>query len=236
MLDTVRSSLAGYFEGANPTPPVHLGTRYDTSGNFLLEPGNTVVCHLIEGSPSQAAIIEVRERMLAMPDADRLVFTPISSLHMTLFQGIIEYRRRLPYWPADVALDTGIDDMTRLYLERLQGFEDRGAFKIKVVEVVPTGLTVAGASEEDRRVLRAWRDALSVPFGYRHPDHDTYVFHITFAYQIRRLADERVSAWQELFDNCLTLLDRQAPVIELRPPAFCSFRDMKHFEELLVLA
>jgi hypothetical protein len=235
MPDTIGPSLAGFFEGTNPTPPTHLGTRYDTSGNFLLEPGNTVVCHLVEGSTSQAAIIEVRERMLAMPDADRLAFTPISSLHMTLFQGIIEYRRRLPYWPADVPLDTGIDDMTRLYLERLRGFEGHGLFNVKVIEVVPTGLTVAGATEQDRRILRAWRDALSVPVGYRHPDHDTYVFHITFAYQIRRLADERAAAWQDLFDDCLSFLDREAPVIELKAPAFYSFKDMKHFEELLVL-
>lgn len=235
MLDTVRPSLAGFFEGTNPTPPVHLGTRYDTSGDFLPEPGNTVVCHLVEGSASEAAILDVRERMRAMPDADRLALTPVSSLHMTLFQGIIEYRRRLPYWPSDVPLDTGIDDMTGLYLRRLQGFQGCGPFNVKVVEVVPTGLTVAGASEEDRRILKAWRDALSVPFGYRHPDHDTYVFHITFAYQVRRLADERASAWRDLFEDCLSFLDREAPVIELRPPAFCSFKDMKHFEELLVL-
>jgi Uncharacterized protein conserved in bacteria len=28
-----------------------------------------------------------------MPEAGQLAFTPLSSLHMTLFQGIIEYRR-----------------------------------------------------------------------------------------------------------------------------------------------
>ncbi|TGV62187.1 DUF1868 domain-containing protein, partial [Mesorhizobium sp. M00.F.Ca.ET.158.01.1.1] len=92
--DTVRPSLAGFFAGSNPMPPVHLGTRYDTSGNFLIEPGNTVVSHLVSGSPSEAVVLAVRDRMMAMPDADRLAFTPVSSLHMTLFQGIIEYRRR----------------------------------------------------------------------------------------------------------------------------------------------
>lgn len=57
-----------------------------------------------------------------MPDADLLAFTPVSSLHMTLFQGIIEYRRRLPYWPQDVPLDTSVEAMRRLYLERLKSF------------------------------------------------------------------------------------------------------------------
>ena len=231
----IRPSLAGFFAGSNPTVPVHLGTRYDISGNFLVEPGNTVVSHLVKGSPSEAMVLAVRERMLAMPDADRLAFTPVSSLHMTLFQGIIEYRRRLPYWPQDVPLDTGIDAMTRLYLDRLKGFEGLGPFNIKMVEIVPTGLTVAGATEDDVRIMRAWRDALAVPFGYRHPDHDTYVFHITFAYQIQRLADDRAVEWQALFDDCLSLFASEAPVIELRAPALCGFKDMKHFEELLVL-
>ncbi|TGQ45981.1 DUF1868 domain-containing protein [Mesorhizobium sp. M00.F.Ca.ET.216.01.1.1] len=235
MLHSAKSSLAGFFTGSNPSPHVHLGTRYDATGDFLIEPGNTVVCHLVGGSASEAVVLDVRERMRAMPDADRLAFTPVSSLHMTLFQGIIEYRRRFPYWPQDVPLDTSIDDMTRLYLERLNGFKGRGAFKIRVIDVVPTGLTVAGASDEDERIMRAWRDALSVPFGYRHPDHDNYAFHITFAYQIWRLDDDRAPQWQDLFDDCLSLLARQAPVIDLRPPAFCGFRDMRQFEELLVL-
>ena len=104
-----------------------------------------------------------------------------------------------------------------------------------MIEIVPTGLTVAGATDDDVRIMRAWRDALAVPLGYRHPDHDSYVFHITFAYQIQRFADDRAAAWQDLLDDSLALFEQQASVIEIRAPAFCSFRDMEHFEELLVL-
>ncbi|MFI5410580.1 DUF1868 domain-containing protein [Kaistia sp. UC242_56] len=229
------SPLACYAAGdANPLPPRHLGQRYDQAGTFLPEPGNTVVCHLVEGSPSQAAVLEVRRRMQAMPDANRLAFMPASSLHMTLFQGIIEYRRSLPYWPADVPLDTEISAMTSLYLQRLEGFAGAGPFRIRVVDVVPTGLTVVGATDDDVRRMRAWREAFAEVFGYRHPDHDDYVFHVTLAYMIDWLDPDRLPEWEALFDDCRALLAREAPVFELEPPAFCSFEDMNHFEPLRV--
>jgi len=216
-------------------PPRHLGRRYDRNGTFLNEPGNTVVCHLVEGSPSRSTILDVRHRMGAMPDAGRLAFTPIDSLHMTLFQGILEDRRDPPFWPADIARDTPIAGMTDLYLERLTGFQAPGPFQVDVVDVLPTGLTVAGATEADRRVMKAWRDRLADTFGYRHPDHDGYVFHVTLAYVIDWLPDDRLAAWQNLLDESLALL-RRSPRLELRPPAFCSFEDMKHFKELRVLS
>ncbi|RCW86419.1 DUF1868 domain-containing protein [Phyllobacterium bourgognense] len=235
MSQSIKPSVARYAANSNFDTPRHLGTRYNVQGTFLPEPGNTVICHLVDGSASERAVIEVRNRLLSMPDAGKLTFTPVSSLHMTLFQGIIEYRRALPFWPADVPLITGIDEMTRLYLDRLTQFRDFGSFKIKVIDVTPVSLTVTGATYEDETVIKKWRDALAVPFGYRHPDHDNYFFHITFAYPVDWLADERLPVWQKLLDECLLYLERTAPIIEIRPPAFCSFNDMNHFEELLVL-
>ena len=236
MTDTLdASSLARYGANAHTAPPMHLGRRYDRSGIFLSEPGNTIVCHLVEETPSKACTVEVRRRMQAMSDASRLAFTPVSSLHMTLFQGIIEHRRRLPFWPADMPLDADIDDMTRHYQDALQGFHGAGPFRVRVVDVVPTGLTVAGATEADRHTVKAWRDGLADRFGYRHPDHDDYSFHVTLAYMIDWIAEDRLPAWEAMFDECRALIAREAPILELRPPAFCSFNDMKHFEELLVL-
>ena len=91
------------------------------------------------------------------------------------------------------------------------------------------------ATAADRQAMKAWRDALAETFGYRHPDHDDYVFHVTLAYMIDWLPDERLEAWQALFDECCALLHR-APRLELRPPAFCSFEDMKHFKILRELS
>ena len=48
----ISPSLLAFGRNANHAPPRHLGTRYDTEGRFLPEPGNTVVSHVTAGSPS----------------------------------------------------------------------------------------------------------------------------------------------------------------------------------------
>lgn len=226
--------LLNYARSLHPQPPLGLGTRFDRSGVFLPEPGNTVVCHLPEDSQTQRAIIAARQKYLDMPEARQFAFTAVSSLHMTLFQGIIEYRRAPAYWPADVALDTPIDAMTEIMGERLKAFAGRDPFEVTVINARPSGLVVAGATEKDRAAMRDWRNAFADLLGYRHPDHETYVFHITFAYAIERLANEALPRWQRMLDEAAAELRAQLPVIELQPPAFCSFDDMNHFEELLV--
>ncbi|PLK72296.1 DUF1868 domain-containing protein [Rhizobium sp. TH135] len=218
----------------NPGPIPHLGIRYDTTGRFLTERGNTVVCHLVEGSESAAAILEARTRYTSMPRADKLAFTAPSSLHMTLFQGIIETRRALPYWPGDVPVETPVDDMTGIFMDRLAHFRSGQAFAVEVKHATPLGLVVDGVTDDDRAVLKDWRDRLADLLGYRHPDHETYAFHITFAYMIERFDDATLSAWIPFLEEVAADIRRRAPVIELRAPAFCAFDDMNHFEELLV--
>ena len=226
--------LLFYSTSRHPEPSVHLGRRFDLSGTFQYEPGNTVVCHVVEGSETQQALIDARAKYLAMPEAGQFTFTPISSLHMTLFQGIIEHRRGANFWPADLPSDMPIDEITEVMGERLKSFSMRDPFKVAVTHARPSGLVVDGTTEEDRRTMRAWRDAFADLLGYRHPDHETYAFHITFAYVIERLSDEALPSWQQLLDEVSSDILARVPILELQPPAFCSFDDMNHFEELQV--
>jgi hypothetical protein len=233
-MTSIDPSLLAFAQSANSAPPRHLGTRYTADGRFLQEPGNTVVSHVTVGTPSHAAILAVRDRLMAMPEAGQFAFTHASSLHMTIFQGIIEYRRSPPHWPADMAPDTPIDEMTAHFRGKLKSFAPLPPFRARITEVTPLGLTIEGDSADDRRCLRQWRDAFAGIFGYRHPDHDDYVFHITFAYIIDWLDDAVLPRWQEMLAQQLAYLREQAPVVDLDPPAFCSFEDMNHFEELVV--
>jgi len=223
------------FSAEKATAPTrHLGIRYNEAGAFLPEPGNTVVCHLVEGSATQRTLTDVRTRLMALPEAEKFAFTPASSLHMTLFQGIIEHRRLADFWPADLPFETPIDDMTALLQARLAYFSAPPPFQVRTIGLRPLGLTVEGVTEEDRRIMAAWRDAFADILVYRHPDHDDYEFHITLSYFIRGLSDAALPVWQAALSEGLAEIARTAPILELRPPAFCAFADMNHFEEILV--
>ena len=215
-------------------PIPHAGTRFDQMGRFLWEPGNTVVSHLVEGSESQKAVVDARTRYLVLPEVEKLAFTPVASLHMTIFQGVIEYRRRLPYWPADIPLETPIKDTTELFLQRLRNFKPCGPFNVHVTHATPNGLRLDGVTQEDKAMLKLWRDRFADYFGFRHPDHNSYKFHITFAYMKERFSDKAMCTWQVALDDLVEEINTRAPVIDLQPPAYCCFEDMNHFEELLI--
>lgn len=231
----ISPELQKFSRSRQPAAPRHLGTRYDRDGIFLPEPGNTVVCHLQEGSETERVLRAARQRYLAMPQARQLAFTAPESLHMTLFQGILEGRRDPIYWPDGVPLDAPIDVMTELMLERLAPYSGGEPFGVEVTRALPTGLVVSGITEADRRAMAGWRNDLAALLGYRHPDHDSYEFHITFAYVIDWLDDAILPAWQDMLDDVLAMIRLQVPVLQLRTPAFCSFTDMNWFEELLPL-
>lgn len=225
--------FARFFTSAGKeAPPRHLGTRYDRAGTFLHEPGNTFVSHVADGSATQAALVEVRDRLMAMPHADHFTFTPMSSLHKTLFQGVIEGRRTHPYWPPELPLDAGIDTTTEWMLERLDGFGPLTPFRVRADMVTPLGIVVSGLTPADEAVMRDARDALADLFGYRHPDHDDYTFHITLAYQIDWLPPEAADVYLPALAGMKAGLDRLPAGFELDVPAFCVFDDMKEFRPL----
>ena len=87
--------------GPNP----RLGSRFNAEGQFLPEHGNTVVAQVTAGSATEAALIDLRSALMALPHADHFAFTPIQSYHMTVFEGVIETRRARGYWPDDLPLD-----------------------------------------------------------------------------------------------------------------------------------
>lgn len=61
--DAFSPELLKYAKSLHPEPPRYLGTRYDRSGVFKPEPGNTIVCHVTEGSQTQRAMVAARQNI-----------------------------------------------------------------------------------------------------------------------------------------------------------------------------
>ncbi|MDU8944430.1 DUF1868 domain-containing protein [Ovoidimarina sediminis] len=229
----VSEAIAAFAEAGKSAPPARLGQRY-SAAEFLPEHGNTVVCHLDLGAPGHEAVLEARARMRALPEAERFLFTPVESLHMTVFEGVIETRRTADAWPGALDRNAPVDEVTAWHLARLQNFDAPEPFEVRVAGVRPTGLVLTGATPADEERMRTWREALTGPFGYRHADHDAYTFHMTFAYPVAWLPDAVLPDWEAAYREILDAL-QAIPALPLRPPAFCRFADMTYFEELLVL-
>ncbi|MEQ8482379.1 MAG: DUF1868 domain-containing protein [Hoeflea sp.] len=222
-------------EGQDASPAM-LGTRFDRRGNFLQEPGNTIVCHVPDGSRTQTAMVKVRDRLQALDAGGHFTWTPVSSYHMTLFNGVIESQRAREHWPADLPLDASIHEATDYLAPRLSEFRGMAPFSVKLESVTPLGLLVTGASADDEATIRRIRDELTIPFGFRKPGHDGYPLHLTLGYILRWLPRELAPVYMRELEDIGETFRRDVPVLELGPAEFCTFRDMNHFEPVLRLS
>ena len=213
----------------------HLGKRFDATGVFLPEHGNTVVAQVTQGSPTEAALITLRGRLQALPHAAHFAFTAVESYHMTVFEGVTETRRTPDFWPEGLPPDLTIDAATRAMADRLAGWIAPPAFAMRVTGVTPFGLRLAGATPQDEAAARAWRNALCQAFRLRAPRHDSYGFHITLAYVMRPLPAMALPGLRQTMDALTAEVQAAIPVLQLARPAFCRIADMNAFPAVVSL-
>lgn len=211
------------------TPNRRLGVRYDRTGRFLPEAGNTVVAQVVPGSATEAALVWLRGELMALPFADHFAFTDVPSYHMTVFEGVIESRREAGFWPPALPLDASIDAATEAMATMLEGLPGLPDFRIRPLVVTPFGLQLAGATEADTGAVRFWRETLSQAFGYRAPGHDGYRLHTTLAYAHTWLPRSALPAYAAAMERLSADFLARVPQMEFARPAFCRFADMNAF-------
>lgn len=224
----ISPDLAEFSQDTHAGPPSRLGKRYSTT-KFLPEAGNTVVCALDLQDSSHQLILNARALMMALPQAEHFIFTPVSSLHMTVFDGVIETERARGSWPEGMDTSLPIKKVSQALVPRLKDFSAPEGFDVAIQAMRPTGLVLRGATSDDEAKMRAWREGLTAPFGFRRKTHDSYQFHMTFGYPLKWLSPDVLPVWQVALDELLGELKQNLPVISLEAPAFCEFADMTAF-------
>jgi hypothetical protein len=213
-----------------------LGTRFDDAGRFLPESGNTVVCQVIPGSPTEAALSRFRAALADLPHAHLLALTPADSWHMTVFEGVVETRRDPHRWPEGLPTDTPVPAVTAALAARLEGFAPPPPFRMAVAAATPFGVTLRGKTPSDEAAARDWRNRLSQSLRLRAPGHDDYAFHTTLAYVKRALPTAALPVWRATMAEWTARLQDEIPQMDLAPPAFCSFENMCAFSPIRPLA
>ncbi|KAF1020976.1 MAG: hypothetical protein GAK30_02130 [Paracidovorax wautersii] len=219
------------------------GTKYDAAGHALNFPGNTLICHLNQPGATFTALTDIAAALRAQVGDNNLTWTPPSSYHMTVVDGVTNAGRRPGDWPHLLPLDAPLEDCNRYVADKLRRFDLGMDLPIRMVAdetlATQTGtqflLRPIDAAENARP--RDLRNRISQAIGVRHPNHDSYGFHITFAYYIRpfaTVAEER--RYQSLWLTAIQELRRRVPVIEMGAPEYCLFDSMNDFKTQFLLA
>jgi len=174
----------------------------------------------------------LREDLRATEAWAAFAWLPPSSLHMTLFDGLLHDRREQGFWPLDLAGDADAGAADAFMLEQLARVAPPGAGLLAEVrgahglEGGGLGLSVVPSDEAG---VRGYRDRVAAAVGLlERPGHGSYPFHITLAYQIAWPELAASEAFNAVLEAGLADLIATGP-IALGPGEVCLFDDMTHF-------
>lgn len=226
--------LTGVLTGSER--PAAVGLKFTDDGAPVACPGYTMICHVDPASDAFRALVAAQDSLKAGSLASAFTFMPADSLHMTLFEGVIDYARTADRWPVHLPLDATIAQATEDAAARLQDHRCQLKFKVRPVEVFggfTVGMVGTTAHEEDglRRTRNALRDALNL----HRSDHDAYQFHITFAYLLRWLSRDEAQEVIEVSHTAAKALLADMPELILGPAELCTFETMHRFDPIMSL-
>lgn len=213
------------------------GGKFTPDGTVLPWPGNTFIFHIDKASPAYSALCRIQDALMAQPFADHFTYLPQPSFHMTVFSGVGGEPLYPEDWPERLERGLPLEDVTRLFIERLEGLTAPSGLRISLAHLHGGySMMVRPDGEEVEERLRRLRNQLRDALGFSRPNHDTYRFHVTLAYRTRFMEAEQA---EEVIRICHQIFapHREAlSGIRLGPAEFCEFGNMYEFKPKALLS
>lgn len=215
-------------------------SKFDSRGNALPFPGNTIICGVDSASAEHRALVRMQDG-LRRAAADAFAFLPADSFHMTLYRGVNHLRRFADEWPPYLDTATPLEEVTAQFAARLSRLRLPDAFRMRPVRLYSnaTGesqLRLEGVTAAEKKRLHNARWQIRDALGHARPGEDGYHFHITFSYRVRPLTPEEAADLAERQASLFDEFVREAPAVVVGPPVFCDYRDMLAFNPVLRLS
>ncbi|MFT8422461.1 MAG: DUF1868 domain-containing protein [Gluconacetobacter sp.] len=225
--------------GADTTQGV--GRKFNASGTAMPFRGNTIIIPLDSGSAAATLMGSLHDALADSPIARQLALLPVSSFHMTVFEGVNDHERTLANWPAALPTDTPIDTVTQYAAHMLASapFDYPQPIVMRATGLKITargiGLRVTGFDHAQETAIRRLRDEIATRLAIHRPNHARYGFHMSLAYTIAPLPRQAASRTQAHINTLLAEAVQQQRPLPLGAPRFCTFDDMLAFKPLAPL-
>lgn len=214
-----------------PAYTYHIGEKFHPDGTPRAFPGVTIICFADPAMPIYQAGERLQAELRALPFGHKFGALPPSSFHMTLFSLICDQRRTPAEWTPRLPLDAPLPQVDAFFIDALAAMTPPHGLRMVMTYLGGWGLSLrlSPADETTYTALKAFRQQVSALTGVRHPDHDTYEYHLTLAYQLIALDDAERAAYTAFRDAWGERLRAEIGVFAPPPPLLTFFEDMFAF-------
>lgn len=208
-----------------------VGRKFFADGAPRMFPGTTIICFVSPDSPIGVAGHALQHR-LRKRFGPKFAMLPPDSFHMTVMDLLCGDIRTPEHWSSRLDLDAPLADTDGFFMAQVRQVAAPNGATMRYNGIVPSsnvmfGLT--GIDDSTSTALRAYRDAIAEATGVRHPNHNTYGFHMSLAYRIIELDPDEETALAELYRDWEAEMAHQTLTVTLGTPELCFFDDMVAF-------
>ncbi len=213
-----------------------VGYKFNEDGSAMPFPGATIISFLPQTHPVFGEMLRIAQQARQAAYSHKFTFLPPASYHMTnkVLYNDHPSDREGPGWSEKYPRDLSCAELDASLARDLLRIVQRGdwpqSFRMRLWYVDNNSLKLQPATTRCADELRHFRDAVAQETGIRWPDHEKYVYHMTYAYRLQELSEGEAEEFRQLTLQQAALFRRQFPEFDLPAGVFCTFCDMTHFE------
>ena len=212
-------------------PTCHIGSKFDGQGRPLPYPGFSYISPLPYLSKSHRLFRWAARKLSRLPIGREFAILPSSSYHMTIMDLLCHKMRETSYWSSKIPIDLPWPEVEGI--AQHLGRELNMSMDLEMVfsGICPfTGVFRYGAASlAIERRLKSYREQISDIFGVRHPNHDTYIHHVTLFYPLTHRQAESEAVYQEWKEEMEKLFFSQPSRMHLNAPYLAFFKEMSAY-------
>ncbi|MFN3017869.1 DUF1868 domain-containing protein [Vibrio coralliilyticus] len=218
-----------------------VGVKFNQDGTVRHFPGNTFICHIDQSIDLIVELEWAQSQLKAMQCAAKFSFLPISSMHMTVFEGVCDQVRQPEKWTSKLPLDAPLAQTTDFFASAVSQIGAHSGFEMMFdyvynCPVGGTSIRIKPATDESDLALKNCREQLRASTGINMPEFDDYHFHITLSYRIMELEESEKVELKQVAERISERFSQSFGRLKHGAVEFCRFDDMFKFEPLLTLS